>query len=168
MRSMRLLAATAALTVSSVAVAGPNYTYAQLGYLAIDSVGNEDSGGFELKGSFGFADVLHVGASIAAVELEGGKSKDGADVDAYDIYFGYIYIFPWSAVSRHILWFKTYSIWWSECRERALQPLDMMKNISRENDDFRPEIIFSKCVQVMSWDDQNTFLMPPRHVRPHI
>ena len=89
MKGIKLLAATAALTVSSVAVAGPNYTYAQLGYLAIDSVGNEDSGGFELKGSFGFADVFHVGASIAAVELEGGKSKDGADVDAYDIYFGY-------------------------------------------------------------------------------
>ena len=89
MKGIKLLAATAALTVSSVAVAGPNYTYAQLGYLAIDSEGKEDSGGFELKGSFGFADVFHVGASIAAVELEGGKSKDGADVDAYDIYFGY-------------------------------------------------------------------------------
>ncbi len=31
MKGIKLLAATAALTVSSVAVAGPNYTYAQLG-----------------------------------------------------------------------------------------------------------------------------------------
>ena len=89
MKGIKLLAATAALTVSSVAVAGPNYTYAQLGYLAIDSVGNEDSGGFELTGSFGFADVFHVGANISAGEIEGGKSKGGADVDAYDIYVGY-------------------------------------------------------------------------------
>ena len=89
MKGIKLLAATAALTVSGVAVAGPNYTYGQLGYVAIDSVGNEDSGGFELNGSFGFADVFHVGAGLFAGEFEGGKSKDGADVDAYDIYFGY-------------------------------------------------------------------------------
>ena len=66
MKGIKLLAATAALTVSSVAVAGPNYTYAQLGYIAIDSQGNEDSGGFELNGSFGFADVFNVGASVSA------------------------------------------------------------------------------------------------------
>ena len=88
MKGIKLLAASAALTVSSVAVAGPNYTYAQLGYIAADSVGNEDSGGFELNGSFGFADIFHVGAGLVAAEIEGGKSKGGADVDAYQIYVG--------------------------------------------------------------------------------
>ena len=89
MRSMRLLAATAALTVSSVAVAGPNWTYAELGYVAADSVGDEDSGGFVLNGSFGFADVFHVGGGIGAFELEGGKSKGGIDADAFNVYVGY-------------------------------------------------------------------------------
>ena len=90
MKGIKLLAATAALTVSSVAVAGPNYTYADnLVTLLLIVIGNEDSGGFELNGSFGFADVFHVGAGLFAGEIQGGKSKDGADVDAYDIYFGY-------------------------------------------------------------------------------
>ena len=40
-----------------------------------------------------------------------------------------IYILAPSVVSRHILWFKTYSIWWSECRERAQQSPGMMNNI---------------------------------------
>jgi hypothetical protein len=94
MKGIKLLAATAALTVSSVAVAGPNYTYAQLGYIAIDSVANEDSGGFELNGSFGFADIFHVGGGIVAGELEGGKGKvnndgeAGSDFDAFNIYVG--------------------------------------------------------------------------------
>ena len=96
MKGIKLLAATAALTVSSVAVAGPNYTYAQLGYVAIDSVGNEDSGAFELNGSFGFADLFYVGAGISAGEFRGGKGKSGgqvgidpaADVDSLNIYVG--------------------------------------------------------------------------------
>lgn len=94
MKGINLLAATAALTVSSVAVAGPNYTYAQLGYVAIDSEGSEDSGGFELNGSFGFADLFHVGGGVFAGEFDGGKGKindngdEGADVDAFNIYVG--------------------------------------------------------------------------------
>jgi hypothetical protein len=89
MKSITLLAATAALTVSSVAVAGPNWTYAELGYVAADSIGDEDSGGFVLNGSFGFADVFHVGGGIGAFELEGGKSKGGIDADSFNVYVGY-------------------------------------------------------------------------------
>ena len=101
MRSITLLAATAALTVSSVAVAGPNYTYAQLGFFTADSQGKEDTGGFELNGSFGFAELFHVGAGIAAGEWNGGRSKQSdcqprdatcnpyaADIDSYELYVG--------------------------------------------------------------------------------
>ena len=95
MKGIKLLAATAALTVSSVAIAGPNYTYAQLGFYTAESNGNEDSGGFELNGSFGFADLFHVGAGIASGEEAGGRSKQndttnlfGADTDSYELYFG--------------------------------------------------------------------------------
>jgi hypothetical protein len=98
MKGIKLLAATAAITVSSVAVAGPNYTYAQLGFFTEDSVGKEDTGGFELKGSFGFADLFHVGAAIDSGEKDGGKSKysddfedlnlGAADTDSFEIYAG--------------------------------------------------------------------------------
>ena len=95
MKGIKLLAATAALTVSSVAIAGPNYTYAQLGFYTAESNGKEDSGGFELNGSFGFADLFHVGAGIASGENAGGRSKQndttnvfGADTDSYELYFG--------------------------------------------------------------------------------
>ena len=98
MKSIKLLAATAALTVSSVSVAGPNYTYAQLGFYTADSQGKEDTGGFELKGSFGFADLFHVGAAIESGEKDGGKSKyngdliggneAAADTDGFEIYAG--------------------------------------------------------------------------------
>jgi hypothetical protein len=95
MRSITLWAATAALTVSSVAVAGPNYTYAQLGFYTADSQGQEDTGGFELNGSFGFADIFHVGGGLASGEYDGGRSKQsddanefGADTDAYELYAG--------------------------------------------------------------------------------
>ena len=94
MKGIKLLAATAALTVSSVAVAGPNYTYAQLGFFTADSTGSEDTGGFELNGSFGFGDLFHVGAGVVSGEVDGGRSKqsatnlNGADLDGYEIYVG--------------------------------------------------------------------------------
>ena len=93
MRSTTLWAATAALTVSSVAVAGPNYTYAQLGFYTAVSQGKEDTGGFVLRGSYG-EDIFHVGAGIASGEYDGGRSKQsdtnefGADTDAYELYAG--------------------------------------------------------------------------------
>ena len=93
MRSITLWAATAALTVSSVAVAGPNYTFAQLGFYTADSQGKEDTGGFVLRGSYG-EDIFHVGAGIASGEYDGGRSKQsgtnefGADTDAYELYAG--------------------------------------------------------------------------------
>jgi hypothetical protein len=94
MKTIKLWAATAALTVSSIAVAGPSYTYVDLGFITADSQGKEDTGGFALRGSFGFADLFHVGATIDSGEISGGRSKvsadnlQGADFDAYSLYFG--------------------------------------------------------------------------------
>ena len=91
MRSITLLAATAALMVSSLAVAGPNYTYIDLGFVTANSEGNEDTGGFVLRGSYG-EDLFHAGAEIAVGELEGGKGKgqngNGQDTSGYRFYFG--------------------------------------------------------------------------------
>ena len=100
MKSIKLLAATAALTVSSIAVAGPNYTYLDLGFVTADSSYKKDTGGFVLRGSFG-EDLFHVGAEIAAGEANGGKgskpiraaeegggSITGTDTSGYKLYFG--------------------------------------------------------------------------------
>jgi hypothetical protein len=89
MKSIKLVLATAALAVSGAAIAGPSYTYVDAGII----VGNSDSSdqeteGFSLRGSFGFADIFHVGADIASVENNGGKSKSGSDDTGYALYFG--------------------------------------------------------------------------------
>ncbi len=94
MKSIKLLAATAALTVSSIAVAGPSYTYVDLGFITADSQVKKTQAALRLRGSFGFADLFHVGATIDSGEISGGRSKataenpQGADFDAYSLYFG--------------------------------------------------------------------------------
>lgn len=63
MKMLRMaLCATVALAASGIAAAaeGPAWTYAQIGYLRADNVGDDDTDGFELKGSLGFADMYHV------------------------------------------------------------------------------------------------------------
>ncbi len=76
--------------MSSIASAGPNYTYIDLGFVTANSEGNEDTGGFVLRGSYG-EDLFHAGAEIAVGELEGGKGKgnrNGQDTSGYRFYFG--------------------------------------------------------------------------------
>ena len=91
MKRITLLAAIAAFSLSSIAVAGPNYTYIDLGFVTANSEGNEDTGGFVLRGSYG-EDLFHAGAEIAVGELEGGKGKgefgNGQDTSGYRFYFG--------------------------------------------------------------------------------
>ena len=71
-----------------------------------------------------------------------------------------------NVVSRRIFWRDCHSIWLPECRERAENAADMMKSISRENVDFRPENIFSYDVQQVSRNVRGTILKLLRHSRP--
>ena len=88
MKSLKLIVAAAALTISGAAVAGPSYTFVDLGYLTGDS-GDERTDGFGLRGSFGFANLWHVAAEVSAAEAGGGKSKvGGADISGGNLYVG--------------------------------------------------------------------------------
>jgi hypothetical protein len=89
MKSIKLLAAAAALTASSAAMAGAPWTYVDLGYVVADSIEDEENEALALRGSYGFADLFHVGGSISTGEIEGGKGAiNGADTTGYGIYFG--------------------------------------------------------------------------------
>jgi hypothetical protein len=87
MIGIRMMCAVAALTLSGAAVAGPAWTYADLGVFIGDSSGkDEETQGLALRGSYAFADMWHVQAELASGEVGGGKSETGgADVTAYGI-----------------------------------------------------------------------------------
>jgi hypothetical protein len=92
MKGLKTIAAAAALAISGAAVAGPSYTFVDLGYLTGDS-GNERTDGLGLRGSFGFAGLWHVAGEYSAVEAGGGKGKvtttgNGIDVSGGNIYVG--------------------------------------------------------------------------------
>jgi len=92
MKSIKLIAAAAALTISSVAVAGPSYTYIDGGIVVGQSTGDDsETQGLALRGSFGFANIWHVGADLVGGEVNGGKKDNkatGADATAYALYVG--------------------------------------------------------------------------------
>ena len=90
MKSINLVVAAAALAVSGAAIAGPSYTYADLGFTVGDSFGNNnDTDGYAIRGSFGFADVFHVGGGITDGDVDGGKGSGGADNSGYNVYVGF-------------------------------------------------------------------------------
>ena len=71
----KLMIALAALAMSGTAVAGPSWTYVDLGYLVGDSAQKDaETEGLGLRGSFGFANMWHVQLDLAAGETAGGKS----------------------------------------------------------------------------------------------
>jgi len=84
----KLIIALAALAVSGAAVAGPKWTYVDVGYVTADA-GNESTNGYAIRGSYGFADVWHAGAGYSAIDFAGGSGKvGGEDADGYNIYVG--------------------------------------------------------------------------------
>ena len=87
MNGTKMMCVVAALTLSGAAVAGPAWTYADLGAFVGDSDGkDEETQGIALRGSFGFADIWHVQAEVATGDADGGKSEpSGADVTWYGI-----------------------------------------------------------------------------------
>ena len=109
MKSINLMVATAAIAVSGTAIAGPSYTYADFGYTVSDSFGNNnETEGLALRGSFGFAEVFHVGGGYIDGEVNGGKGSEfnedacdanslseairnclPGDTSGYNLYFGF-------------------------------------------------------------------------------
>jgi len=85
---LKLVLVTVALVFSGAVFAGAPWTYVDLGYVTADS-GDDRTDGLALRGSFGFADIWHVGAALQGIEVAGGKSKPfGADVSGGSIYIG--------------------------------------------------------------------------------
>jgi hypothetical protein len=76
----KALIALAAMAVSTGAIAGPAWTYVDLG-VAIGNSSNagEDTQAYSLRGSFGFANIWHVQAAFASGESDGGKGTTGGD-----------------------------------------------------------------------------------------
>ena len=84
----KIILAAAALALSTSAMAGPKWTYLDLGYLVADSEEN-DSDGYRFSGSFGFAELWHVGAAYNDFEIEGGNGNGGgSDGDYLELWAG--------------------------------------------------------------------------------
>ena len=91
MNGFKSIVAAAALTVSGAAVAGPSYTFVDLGYLTGDS-GDDRTAGLGVRGSFGFANIWHIAGEFEGGEVAGGKGSGannaGADFAGGNIYAG--------------------------------------------------------------------------------
>ena len=84
----KAILALAAMAVSGTAVAGPAWTYIDFGYLRAAS-GDEDTDGYIVRGSIGFADMWHAQLDYTDAEIAGGKgSSGGADTDGYVLTVG--------------------------------------------------------------------------------
>ena len=91
MRLFATIGVVAALSISGAAIAGPSWTYVDLGAYIGDSSGKDnETEGVALRGSFGFANIWHVQAAVASGESNGGKSNTavGSDDTAYGIRVG--------------------------------------------------------------------------------
>jgi hypothetical protein len=82
----KLILGLAAFAVSGLAMAGPSWTYGEVGYVRADS-GDDNTDAFQLKGSFGFADKFHVQAKYYDGE-NGDIGNNGEDFDGYEIRLG--------------------------------------------------------------------------------
>jgi len=98
----KLILTLAAFGLSSVAMAGPSWTYVDLGYVVGDSEGDDnDVDGFSLRGSLGFAGIWHVqldyldvdfdqfDASFDGFELRGGIHPAATDNTDFVLDIGY-------------------------------------------------------------------------------
>lgn len=88
MKTLKTIFLMAALIVPGVAFAGAPWSFVDVGYVTGDS-GDDRTDGINLRGSFGFAEIWHVGANINSTEFSGGKSKPGgADTTGFNIFVG--------------------------------------------------------------------------------
>lgn len=83
----KVILTLAALAVSSSAFAvSPRWTYGDIGYIRGDSF-NEDTEGFAVRGSVGFADKWHARLEYSDIEFNGG-APGGSDGDGYNLVVG--------------------------------------------------------------------------------
>ncbi len=88
MKTLRKIVVVAVLAIPCAAMAGAPWTFVDLGLNTADS-GDERTSGVGLRGSFGFADIWHVGLNLEANEWNGGKGKPGGvDEAGGDIWVG--------------------------------------------------------------------------------
>jgi hypothetical protein len=85
----KLMIALAALAISGTAVAGPSWTYVDLGAVIGDSsTKDQETQGVALRGSFGFGNIWHAQLELGQGETNGGKSSNpssGSDNFIYTI-----------------------------------------------------------------------------------
>ena len=82
----KLMIAMAAMGLSSVAMAGPSWTYVDLGYAqgsSAEEAGLESVDGYDLTGSFGFAGIWHINGTYGTISVDNGSSD--VDIDFYRI-----------------------------------------------------------------------------------
>jgi hypothetical protein len=90
------IVAAGTLLASSAAFAGPKWTYVEATYTQGDeynigggsSSGETDNDYLTLGGSFGFADMYHVGFNYLNGSFGGGNDSSSNDFDGYEINFG--------------------------------------------------------------------------------
>ncbi|MCP4089596.1 MAG: hypothetical protein GY746_07365 [Gammaproteobacteria bacterium] len=80
----KLIIAMAAFGLSSVAMAGPSWTYAELDAVFQDD-GDDKAKGYEIAGSLAFGGLFHVNAEYA--DIDDGAGADN-DLDGYRIAAG--------------------------------------------------------------------------------
>ena len=80
----KAIIALAAMAASSAAVAGPSWTYIDGAYLrgsSAEQAGTDKVQGYELAGSFGFANIWHVAGAYGAAENDVGPNA--AEIEDY-------------------------------------------------------------------------------------
>ena len=80
----KVIIALAAMAASTGALAGPSWTYIDGAYLrgsSAEQAGTDKVQGYELAGSFGFANIWHVSAAYGAAENDLGPNA--AEVEDY-------------------------------------------------------------------------------------
>ena len=83
----KVIITLAALAASSAAVAGPSWTYVDGAYTrssSLEAAGTDKAQGYELEGSFGFANIWHVAGVYGSAETE--TLGDGGDLEIEDYY----------------------------------------------------------------------------------
>lgn len=79
----------ASLMAAGTAMAEPQWTYAQLGWIQGDGFDNDGkSDGFEFKGSVGVQN-FHFGLSYIDGEIDGGEGSNDTDFDGYNLTAGF-------------------------------------------------------------------------------
>ena len=84
----KVMIALASMGLSTAAMAGPSWTFVDLGYAESSSseelAGTEDISGYDITGSFGFAGIWHINGTYGTITTESVGSPD-VDVDRYRI-----------------------------------------------------------------------------------